>query len=173
MIWVSAHRDPPGPRVIRIHRRLSGPRALGWAVAGAAALVTTILASGCVHSAEPGTTLADPGFFVEFRNASQEWIVVASDRDRDFALGPGNIQRIAWLGSKQAPDGNGDAKAAHVEAYRLIGSPPREPYEVRGQRGDMLFCREPSYKELGSSAWRIEIVPGRFECAASKTIGQG
>jgi hypothetical protein len=116
--------------------------------------------------------LADPGFFVEFRNLSDEWVLVASDRDRDFAIGPRNSQRSAWLGSKSS-EGEGDATAAHVEAYRLIGTPPREPYEVRGQRGEILFCREPSYREVDSSGWRIEIVPGRLECAASKTIGQG
>ena len=135
------------------------------------AVLLMTLASGvaCGPDRPADRLLIDQAFFVELRSNANEWVLTSSPGSiRDLPLAPKSSARLAWMGTKDVRDDEGNVKIARVAAYRLVGPPPNPETEtgMSYERGDLLFCADLTYDELKSRSWRIDLVPGEMRCAS-------
>ncbi len=105
------------------------------------------------------------GFQVAIHNDLDDWILAYSDRHfADLPVSARQSRAMDWFGTKDPLDEGGNEKTARVEAYRLAGAPPRTDADQDLERGELVFCREFSFRELSSLGWTIRIVPGDVRC---------
>jgi hypothetical protein len=105
------------------------------------------------------------GFRVTVQNELDEWIIAYSDHQfADLPVNAKQARVMEWFGTKDPLDEGGNEKNARVEAYRVLGTPPLTEADQDVQRGELLFCRDFTFRELASIGWVLEIVPGDIRC---------
>jgi hypothetical protein len=105
------------------------------------------------------------GFRVTVQNDLSEAIVAYSDRHfEDLPVAAKQVKEMEWFGTKDPLDDGGNEKIARLEAYRLVGSVPNSDADQDYQRGDLVFCRDLTFRELASVNWTVKVVSGDVRC---------
>lgn len=136
-------------------------------------ICAAILASACgLPAAGEAVAPGYGGFRVRLQNESDGWTVVYSDRQLDdVPVGPKQSEEVDWFGTRNPVDEGGNEKTARIEAYRLAGTPPRSGATAEFSRGELIFCRDFTFRELLPLDWTIKVVPGEVRCEPRRFPG--
>ena len=126
----------------------------------------TLLAFGCGDPAASDSVAPGyGGFRVNIENEADGWILAYSDRHFvDLPVNNKQSRDVEWFGTRDPLDEGGNEKTARVEGYSLVGTPPQTDADQDYQRGELIFCRDLTFRELASLGWTIKVVPGDIRC---------